>query len=73
MVCAAGKNNELLKAAPEAIALIVPSLAGSLAAALDPRKLLAARIEGLLDTHPISKVLTSMPEAGVWSGARIAS
>jgi transposase len=36
----------------DAAALIVPSLAGSLAVALDQRKLLAGRIEELLEAHP---------------------
>ncbi len=53
-----------------AAALIVPSLAGSLAAGLDQRKVLVRRIEELLD-HPLSKVLTSMPGAGIRTGARI--
>ncbi|MGY0058600.1 IS110 family RNA-guided transposase [Streptomyces sp. LZ34] len=55
----------------DAAALIVPSLASSLQAALDQRKLLAARIEELLESHPLSKVLTSMPGIGVRTGARI--
>lgn len=55
----------------EAAALIVPSLAGSVAAALDQRKLLAGRIEELLEAHPLSKVLSSMPGIGVRTGARI--
>lgn len=55
----------------EAAALIVPSLAGSLTAVLDQRKLLAARIEELLEAHPLSKVLTSMRGIGVRTGARI--
>ncbi len=55
----------------EAAALIVPSLAVSLAAVLDQRKLLAGRIEELLEDHPLSKVLTSMPGIGVRTGARI--
>ncbi|MGW4359594.1 IS110 family transposase [Streptomyces californicus] len=55
----------------DAAALIVPSLAGSLAAVLDQRKLLAGRIEELLEDHPLSKVLTSMPGIGVRTGARI--
>jgi transposase len=55
----------------DAAALIVPSLAGSLQAVLDQRKLLAARIEELLEDHPLSKVLTSMPGIGVRTGARI--
>lgn len=39
----------------EVAALIVPSLAGSLTAALDQRKLLAGRFEELLEAHPLSK------------------
>jgi transposase len=37
----------------EAVALIVPSLAASLTAVLDQRKLLAGRIEELLEAHPL--------------------
>ncbi|MFC8868029.1 IS110 family transposase [Streptomyces sp. NPDC057148] len=55
----------------DAAALILPSLADSLQAVLDQRKLLAARIEELLESHPLSKVLTSMPGIGVRTGARI--
>ncbi|WP_042424590.1 IS110 family transposase, partial [Streptacidiphilus anmyonensis] len=55
----------------DAAALIVPSLASSLTAVLDQRKVLAGRIEELLDSHPLSKVLTSMPGIGVRTGARI--
>lgn len=55
----------------EAAALIVPSLAGSLTAVLNQRKLLAGRIEELLEAHPLSKVLISMPGVGVRTGARI--
>ncbi|WP_443080730.1 IS110 family transposase [Streptomyces sp. PTD5-9] len=55
----------------DAAALIVPSLATSLTAVLDQRKILAARIEELLETHPLSQVLTSMPGIGVRTGARI--
>ncbi|WP_250404514.1 IS110 family transposase [Streptomyces cellostaticus] len=55
----------------DAAALIVPSLASSLQAVLDQRKLLATRIEQLLEAHPLSKVLTSMPGIGVRTGARM--
>ncbi|MFI8194124.1 IS110 family transposase [Streptomyces sp. NPDC085946] len=55
----------------EASALIVPSLAASLSAVLDQRKVLAARIEELLEAHPLSQVLTSMPGIGVRTAARI--
>ncbi|WSV08750.1 IS110 family transposase [Streptomyces sp. NBC_01020] len=55
----------------EAAALIVPSLAGSLRAVLDQRGLLEKRIEELLDEHPLSKILTSMPGIGTRTGARV--
>ncbi|MER6734683.1 IS110 family transposase [Streptomyces puniciscabiei] len=55
----------------DAAALIVPSLANQLKSVLDQRKLLAARIEELMEAHPLSKVLTSMPGIGVRTGARI--
>ncbi|MGQ4712397.1 IS110 family transposase [Streptomyces anulatus] len=55
----------------EAAALIVPSLAASLTAVLDQRKLLAGRIEELLEAHPLSQVLISMPGVGIRTGARI--
>ncbi|MGW2051635.1 IS110 family transposase [Streptomyces sp. NPDC001858] len=55
----------------DAAALIVPSLATSLRSVLDQRKLLAARIEELLEAHPLSRVLTSMPGIGLRTAARI--
>lgn len=55
----------------EAVALIVPSLAALLTAVLDQRRLLAGRVEELLEAHPLSKVLTSMLGVGVGTGARI--
>ncbi|MGW4759633.1 IS110 family transposase [Streptomyces chartreusis] len=55
----------------DAAALIVPSLADSLQAVLDQRELLAHRIEELLEAHPLSQVLMSMPGIGVRTGARI--
>ncbi|WP_381805316.1 IS110 family transposase [Streptomyces niveus] len=55
----------------EAAALIIPSLASSLAAVLDQRKLLASRIEDLLEAHPLSQVLISMPGIGIRTAARI--
>ena len=53
----------------DAAALIVPSLANSLQAVLDQRKILAHRIEELLEAHPLSQVLTSMPGIGVRTAA----
>ncbi|MFB7113459.1 IS110 family transposase [Streptomyces sp. NPDC056291] len=55
----------------DAAALIIPSLVSSLSAILDQRKALAARIEELLEAHPLSPVLTSMPGVGVRTAARI--
>lgn len=55
----------------EAAAMIVPTLASSLSSVLDQRKLLATRIEQLLEAHPLSQVLTSMPGIGVRTAARI--
>ncbi|MBR7838732.1 IS110 family transposase [Actinospica durhamensis] len=52
-------------------AIILPSLAASLRTVLDQRRKLAANIEELLDTHPLSQVLTSMPGIGARTGARI--
>lgn len=43
----------------DAAALIVPSLANSLQSVLDQRKVLAVRIEELLEAHPLSQVLIS--------------
>lgn len=55
----------------QAAALIIPSLTGSLTAVVEQRKLLATRIEGLLDAHPLSQVLISIPGIGVRTAARI--
>ncbi|MFD0068636.1 IS110 family transposase [Streptomyces sp. NPDC056690] len=55
----------------DAAALIVPSLTGSLRSVLDQRKILAAKIEELLEAHPRSQVLISMPGIGVRTAARI--
>ncbi len=49
--------------------VIVPSLAKSLAAVHEQRRALEARIEALLEAHPLSPVLTSMPGIGVRTAA----
>ncbi|WSJ93098.1 transposase [Streptomyces sp. NBC_01320] len=46
-------------------------LFAKLQAVLDQRKLLAGRIEELLEAHSLTKLLTSMPGVGVRTGARI--
>lgn len=55
----------------DAAALIIPALARSLSSLLQQRAQMAARIETLLEAHPLSPVLTSMPGIGVRTGARI--
>ncbi|MFJ2563953.1 IS110 family transposase [Streptomyces sp. NPDC094154] len=49
--------------------VIVPSLAKSLAAVHEQRQALEARIEDLLEAHPLAEVLTSMPGIGVRTAA----
>jgi transposase len=49
--------------------VIVPSLAKSLAAVHEQRRALEAQIETLLEAHPLSPVLTSMPGIGVRTAA----
>ncbi|MFF4969757.1 IS110 family transposase [Streptomyces sp. NPDC001037] len=49
--------------------LIVPSLAKSLAAVHEQRRALETQIEALLEAHPLSQVLTSMPGIGVRTAA----
>ncbi|QSB14995.1 IS110 family transposase [Natronosporangium hydrolyticum] len=50
---------------------ILPRLASSLRDVLKQREQTAAEVEGMLDAHPLAKVLTSMPGIGVRTGARI--
>ncbi|MEU2408563.1 IS110 family transposase [Streptomyces rubiginosohelvolus] len=49
--------------------VIVPSLAKALAAVHEQRQALEVRIEALLESHPLSEVLTSMPGMGVRTAA----
>ncbi|KFG74853.1 transposase [Streptomyces mutabilis] len=48
---------------------LVPSLAKSLASVHEQRRALETRIEALLEAHPLSQVLTSMPGIGVRTAA----
>jgi transposase len=50
---------------------VLPRLAGSPAQVLAQRRAIAAEVEGILDAHPLAKVLTSMPGIGVRTAARI--
>jgi transposase len=50
---------------------ILPRLAGSLRDVLQQRDQVAGEVEGILDAHPLARVLTSMPGIGVRTAARI--
>jgi transposase len=50
---------------------ILPRLADSLRDTLQQRDQVADEIEGILDAHPLARVLTSMPGIGVRTAARI--
>ena len=50
---------------------VLPRLADSLSDLLRQRDQVAEQVEGMLDTHPLSSVLTSMPGIGVRTAARI--
>jgi len=50
---------------------VLPRLADSLKTVLQQRKQVAAEVEEVLDAHPLSGVLTSMPGIGVRTAARI--
>ncbi|MFJ7497413.1 IS110 family transposase [Streptomyces sp. NPDC097727] len=54
-----------------AAATIVPSLAAQLRTHLSQRAALERQIAALLEAHPLSKLLTSMPGIGVRTGTRI--
>lgn len=55
----------------KAAEVVLPKLADSLKSVLQQRQAIAADIERMLDDHPLSSVLTSMPGVGVRTGARI--
>ncbi|GGS90555.1 hypothetical protein GCM10010206_61680 [Streptomyces cinerochromogenes] len=51
--------------------VVIPSLARSLAAVHEQRRALEAQITALLEEHPLSKVLTSMPGVAVRTAATL--
>ncbi|WP_324651329.1 IS110 family transposase [Georgenia sp. H159] len=51
--------------------LVLPRLTATLRELLQQREQAAGQIEEMLDAHPLSTVLTSMPGIGVRTGARI--
>ena len=54
-----------------AAAMVLPKLAATLRDLLDQRAHAAKQIEDILDAHPLTKILTSMPGIGIRTGARI--
>jgi transposase len=50
---------------------VLPRLADSLKTVHQQRKQVAEQVEGILDAHPLTPVLTSMPGIGVRTAARI--
>ncbi|GLZ42789.1 IS110 family transposase [Actinokineospora sp. NBRC 105648] len=50
---------------------VLPRLADNLKTVLQQRKQVASEVEGILDAHPLARVLTSMPGIGVRTSARI--
>lgn len=55
----------------KATELVLPKLAAQLTDLLAQREQAAAQVEEILDAHPLSPVLTSMPGVGVRTAARI--
>ncbi|MGX1628337.1 IS110 family transposase [Streptomyces albidoflavus] len=49
--------------------IVIPSLAGQLATVHTQRRVMEAQIDSLLEVHPLSPVLTSMPGVGVRTAA----
>ncbi len=58
-------------AGTETAATVITNLASSLRTTLRQRSALETEIETLLEAHPLSRVLTSMPGTGVRTAARI--
>ena len=55
----------------KAAEVVLPKLAGQLADLLQQRADAAAQVEEMLDAHPLSQVLISMPGIGIRTAARI--
>lgn len=64
-------QQSVVVAGTEAAATVIPILAGQLAALIHQRVTVAAQVEALVEAHPLSAVLTSMPGIGVRTAARI--
>jgi transposase len=64
-------QQSVVVAGTEAAATVVPILAGQLATLIHQRATVAAQVEALVEAHPPSEVLTSMPGIGVRTAARI--
>ena len=70
-ICTALDAQTVVVAGTTAAETILPRLADSLADLLRQRDQIAGQVEGMLNAHPLSSVLTSMPGIGVRTAARI--
>ncbi|WP_461003240.1 IS110 family RNA-guided transposase [Streptomonospora sediminis] len=70
-VFAALEEQTVTVAGTEAAATVIANLAASLHRTLQQREQVARETEALLEAHPLSAVLTSMPGIGARTGARI--
>lgn len=70
-IMAALEQQTVLVPGTAAAELVLPKLADQLAGLLAQRAEVGHRVEEILDAHPLSKVLTSIPGVGVRTGARI--
>ncbi|WP_298585644.1 IS110 family transposase [uncultured Kocuria sp.] len=64
-------QQSVVVAGTEAATTVIPILAGQLAALIHQRATVATQVEALVEAHPLSAVLTSMPGIGVRTAARI--
>lgn len=70
-ILAALSEQTVVVAGTDAAGTVITNLAASLRTVLAQRHTLQNQIESLLETHPLSVVLTSMPGIGVRTAARI--
>ena len=64
-------QQSVVVAGTEAATMVIPILAGQLAALIHQRATVGAQVEALVEAHPLCPVLTSMPGVGVRTAARI--
>ena len=70
-ITAALREQTVVVTGTDAAALVLPRLAEQLAALRRQRDEIAIEVEKIVDAHPLSPVLTSMPGVGVRTAARL--